>query len=229
MALNDDLQACGLAPTGEPPSVTVDLAGFAVGISYVTAEGRVTVEARAAGESPDGDALAAATLAGTGDTRVDARDGVVVARRTLVSPGRTALYDTTFELAKTALSLARPTLSPASEPAPTVEPVVEPAPAPAPAPEPVVEAAPAPEPVVEPEPVAATTAPTPAVAAAGSSFWFFVDQPQPLYSPQNPSDVLAMLQPGTWYEARDTQGDWVYARHPSGAEGWVAAAVVVRQ
>lgn len=223
MALNDDLQACGLAPTGEPPSVTVDLAGFAVGVSYVTTDGRVSVEARAAGESPDGDALAAATLAGGGDTRVEAHDGAVVARRTLVSPGRTALYDTTFELAKTALRLARPTLAPVSEPAPA--PVAEPEPTP----EPVVAAAPAPEPTPEPTPVAAATEPTPAVAATSGSFWFFVDQPQPLYSPQNPSDVLAMLQPGTWYEARDTQGDWVYARHPSGAEGWVAAAVVVRQ
>jgi len=71
MALNDDLQACGLAPTGEPPSVTVDLAGFAIGVTYLSADGRVTVEARASGAAPDGDALTAATLAGAGDTRVE--------------------------------------------------------------------------------------------------------------------------------------------------------------
>lgn len=212
--LHDDLVACGLAPAGDPPAVTVDVTGYAVRVAFVeTGTGQVRLEATVTtGTPPADEALADASRHAPGDTAFVVDGGAIVGRRTLVSPPQGALRDATFELAKLVLGLRRSCIDErdaeaAAPPSAMTEPT------------PVVTAASAAQPA---------QAPNPQPGGDATPFWFFVDQPTPLQSTTNPSETVAMLQPGVWYEARSAQGDWVLATHPSGAEGWVALAAVNR-
>lgn len=195
MTLVEQLNACGLAAVGEPPTVTVDVAGYAVRVVVSEAQaGHVTLEARAVGVGPpDAARLLEAGRAAPGDTGFEADGSAVRGRRTLIEPPLHLLHDAVHELAKAVLALAR-------------------------------EAAPAGPPVTTPVPDPATIE-TPTVTVP---FWFFVDQPTPLHRDDEASEVVAMLMPGTWYEAREVRGERVRAAHPSGVEGWVPNAVVNR-
>jgi len=191
VSLAEQLTTCGLAAVGDPPTLTVDVAGYAMRVTASEPQaGHVRLEARAVGAGPvDVARLADAARAAPGDTSFEADGTAVLGRRTLVEPPAHVLHDAVHELAKAVLVLARQG-----------------------------------EPTAVPTPEVTTTG-TPAVV---TPFWFFVDQPTPLHRDDEASEVVAMLMPGTWYEAREVRGERVRAAHPSGVEGWVPTTVVNR-
>jgi molecular chaperone DnaK (HSP70) len=61
-----------------------------------------------------------------------------------------------------------------------------------------------------------------------TGFWFYVEEPEGLVSANDPGQVVATLQPGTWYQAHSEQSGWVWACDDQGTEGWVPADAVRR-
>lgn len=85
--------------------------------------------------------------------------------------------------------------------------------------------APAPVPVAAPAPAP----PTPVAAPVDAGpYWCFVDRRTEVRAAPGSPEVVALLVPGTWYQASHDDGTWVHVRHPSGAEGVVPSQAVVR-
>ena len=63
----------------------------------------------------------------------------------------------------------------------------------------------------------------------GNEYWFYVDQPTPMFGLEDYERVTAELSPGTWYLAKDAYDEWVHVvDEGAGLEGWIAGGAVKR-
>ncbi len=84
---------------------------------------------------------------------------------------------------------------------------------------------PAPQPVAQP--VAGPVAGAP--AAAANPYWCYVMSPVEVLDLQEPTRVVAVLQPGNWYLARREAGEWVHVAADETVEGWAPRSSIHRQ
>lgn len=221
MTVADDLRQCGLDVAGDPPVVSVQVAGNAVAVHVEDAAGVVNLRAELPMSVPSGMAtLDNAALGAAGDTAFAVSGGLLVGTRRLAQPALGACYDAIFELAKATCSVSRLLADTAALAAPM--PATEAVPAVV-APSAVVAPAPAPSPTPAAAPVS-VAAPPP----SSGEFWFFVEADQPLMSGGQGSQVLGTLRPGVWYLAVRQDGDWVKALDDRGTQGWVRVGAVRR-
>jgi hypothetical protein len=187
----EDLRACGLDLTGDPPVALVRIGDIEVEVHVTVADPAVSLRAELAFPGlRSGASLDSAALATTGDTAFSVGNDVLAGTRRLIAPSLGTLYDAVFELAKATCTASRllrdiddldatavpvkpspaheaPQPSAAAEPSPLAPKApLPPAPA-APLPPPAPRAAPAPLPSVAPSPMPPAPlppAPLPSVA-----------------------------------------------------------------
>jgi hypothetical protein len=77
-------------------------------------------------------------------------------------------------------------------------------------------------------PETAEAAPPPPDAAPAGPYWCYVMGPVELLDLHEPTRVIAVLRPGTWYLAQRDAGEWVHVAADEGIEGWVPRSSVHR-
>jgi hypothetical protein len=70
--------------------------------------------------------------------------------------------------------------------------------------------------------------PPPPEAPAAGPYWCYVMGPVELLDLYEPTRVIAVLRPGTWYLAQRDAGEWVHVTADEGIEGWAPRSSVHR-
>jgi hypothetical protein len=162
----DQLRSYGLHFVGDPPSVSLTIAGEQPTVQVTRLNGGVTLRAALGTSGPRQiDRLAEAGLGTPGDTSFAFEGSRLVATRTLIEPTLGAMYDAIFDLAKSTCMLSRFLAQFEPDGAPVAPPPSLPSPAAGPPPAPRA-AAPPPPAAAAPPPPAAAPPPRPAPASA---------------------------------------------------------------
>ena len=104
----EDLRACGLDLTGDPPVALVRIGDIEVEVHVTVADPAVSLRAELAFPGlRSGASLDSAALATTGDTAFSVGNDVLAGTRRLISPSLGTLYDAVFELAKATCTASR--------------------------------------------------------------------------------------------------------------------------
>jgi hypothetical protein len=79
-----------------------------------------------------------------------------------------------------------------------------------------------------PETAEAAAPPPPDTATDAGPYWCYVMGPVELLDLHEPTRVIALLRPGTWYLAQRDAGEWVHVAADDGIEGWAPRGSVHR-